>query len=288
MKFIRIGIYYLLGVFGIICISVFSKFFATNGIANPIDYFKDLIAFVLKFMQPDFWVYKLADADVELPLLETIWEPYIYSMQIFLGAILLGFILAFLLTLLASYIPQPMLKGLKRSLDLLESVPDLVIAVLLQALSVYAYKNWDLDLFRIAGYGDEKIYFAPIVTLAFLPMISLFKIMILHVEEEFTKDYVVFVKSKGIHKARVLLNHIFRNVLPTAFQHSKIIIWSTLSSQFIIEYLFNINGLTFFIIDSFTPMTIAVSLILVFTPFLFSFSWLSLGCIKIRLPVRRH
>lgn len=197
-------------------------------------------------------------------------------MQIFLGAILFGFVLAFLLTLLASYIPQSMLKGLKRTLDLLESIPDLVIAVLLQALTVYAYKNMGLDLFRVAGYGDEKIYFAPIVTLAILPMISLFKIMILRVEEEFTKDYVVFVKSKGIHKARVILNHIFRNILPTAFQHSKIIIWATLSSQFIIEYLFNINGITFFIINSFTPMTIAASLILVYTPFFIFFQWVEL------------
>lgn len=49
-----------------------------------------------------------------------------------------------------------------------------------------------------------------------------------------------------------------------------------LSSQFVIEYLFNIDGLTFFILDSFNSMTIAVSLVLIFTPFFIFFQLMDL------------
>src|SRR5699024_12655044 len=52
---------------------------------------------------------------------------------------------------------------------------------------------------------------------------------------------------------------------------TKVIIWAALSSQFIIERIFNVHGISFFILESFTPMTIAASLILVFTPFFFIF-----------------
>ncbi|WP_164670834.1 hypothetical protein [Virgibacillus doumboii] len=147
MRLLRIVVFYLFGVFGIICISVFSQFFSENGLSNLLNYFQDLATFIANLFQPDFWEYKLttiytqSKTDFGFPILETLWEPYIYSMQIFFGAILSGFILAFLLTLLSSYLPQSMLKGLKGTLDFLESVPDLVIAVLLQALTIFAYKN---------------------------------------------------------------------------------------------------------------------------------------------------
>ncbi|WP_430790168.1 ABC transporter permease subunit [Virgibacillus flavescens] len=192
-------------------------------------------------------------------------------MQIFMGAVSLGFLIAILLSFVAVFLPNYLSKGLKQLLDFLESIPDVIIAVLLQALTIYAYKAWGVDLFRVAGYMDEKVLFAPIVALAILPAISLFKILLFRIDEEFLKDYAVFLKSKGIHKFGILSRHISKNVLVTILPHAKIIIWATLSSQFVIEYLFNVKGISFAIIDSFTPMTIAVALIMIFTPFFLFF-----------------
>lgn len=276
MRFLKIGIFYLLGVFGIICISVFPHFFATESLSNLFEYVKDLGSFFTGLFQTESWMYQAPRSPGDYSLLGTLWEPYVYSMQLFLGAILLGFALAFMFAFAANFLSQKIMRWVKRILDLLESVPDVVIAVSLQALSIYIYKSSGVDLFRVAGYMDENVYFAPIVTLAIMPMISLFKILLFRIEEEFLKDYVVFLKSKGIHKTGILVRHVLKNVLPTTFQHSKVIIWTTLSSQFIIEYLFNTHGVTFFILDSFTPMTIAVTLVLIFTPFFIFFQLVDL------------
>ncbi|WP_430787432.1 ABC transporter permease subunit [Virgibacillus flavescens] len=280
MNLVKLIIYYFLGFLGICCISVFSKFLAMEGFSNPLQYFEYLGSFFIDLFKSDSWVYRImsdpspsGDTKIiaEYPLFDTLWGAFIYSMQIFLGAIILGFALALLLALLSNFLPKRLSVFLKKSLDILEAIPDVVIAVSLQALSIFIFQSYGLDLFRVAGYADTKIYFAPILTLSIIPMISLFKVLLFHIEEEFLKEYVLFLRSKGIKKLIILLRHMLKNVLITSFQHTKVIIWATLSSQFIIEYLFNIPGITDAIIDSFTPMTIAVSLTLLFTPFFFFF-----------------
>ncbi|MGP4108202.1 ABC transporter permease subunit [Virgibacillus sp. L01] len=276
IKLAKLLFFYTLGVFGIICISVFPQFFQTSGLSNPLNYFKDLGTFLVKFVQPESWVYQVPNSRGEFPLLGTLWEPFIYSMQILIGALLLGFVLAFSFALFTNFLPKKILHIVKRLLDFLESIPDIVIAAVLQMIVIYVKQTYEIELFQVATYLDDKAYAGPIVTLAILPMVSLFKILLLMIEEEFTKDYVIFLKSKGIKKFSVLVRHILKNILPTTFHHTKIILWATLSSQFIIERIFNVHGFSFFIIESFTPMTIAVSLILLFTPFFLIFQLVDL------------
>lgn len=280
MKPLKFITYYVLGIAGIICISVVPQVFATKGVGNLIGYFQELGSFLAKIPHPEEWVYQVWETNVEFPILDVIWEPFLYSMLIFLGAVSLGLFLAFVLAIVANFLPHSMVKGLKRIVDFLESIPDLVIAISLQMLSVYAYKAFGVDLFKVAGFAGEKVFFAPIVTLAILPMISLFKILFLTIEEELLKDYVGFLKSKGIQKIGILLRHVIRNVLPTTFHHSKVIIWATLSSQFVIERIFNVEGVTYLIVSSYTPMTIAVTLILIYTPFFMFFQLIDRWVIK--------
>ncbi|MFZ3578885.1 ABC transporter permease subunit [Virgibacillus sp. DJP39] len=276
MRLIRVGIFYLLGVFAIICISVFPQFFANTGISNPLGYFKDLGAFLPEFVQFDSWVYQVPRSPGEFSLLGTLWEPYMYSMKILLSALLAGFSFAFIFAFLTNFLPQRIIQGIKRVLDFFESIPDIVIAALLQALTIYVFHAYGVDLFAVASYMDEQAFFGPVLTLSILPMVSLFKILLLMIEEEFLKDYVGFLKSKGISKIGILLRHVLKNILPTTFHHSKVIIWATLSSQFIIEQMFNVHGLTFYVVGSFQPMTIAAALILLFTPFFLFFQLVDL------------
>lgn len=271
MKLAKIVVFYSLGVFGIICISVFPQYFQTAGMPDSQNYFMQLGSFFHTFIQPESWVYHVPRSPRDFPLLGTLWEPFIYSMQILISALLIGFGLAFSFAFLTNFLPIRIIHIVKRVLDFLESIPDIIIAAVLQMIVIYMYKTFDIQIFQIATYREDKAYAGPIITLAILPMVSLFKILLLMIEEEFTKDYVLFLKSKGIKKLVVLARHILRNILPTTFHHTKVIIWATLSSQFIIERIFNVHGFSFVILQSFTPMTIAVSLILLFTPFFLIF-----------------
>ncbi|WP_222860098.1 ABC transporter permease subunit [Bacillus andreraoultii] len=161
--------------------------------------------------------------------------------------------------------------AIKSMLDFLESIPDLILATLLQMFSIYIFKKTGISFFAVAAY-QEPIYFAPIVTLSILPAISMCKILTHLIEEESLKQYVLFVKGKGIRKIVVLVKHILRNIFPDFSHRLKLIIWGMLSSQFIIERIFNVQGLTFYLVESFTPITIFTALFLIFTPFYLLFS----------------
>ncbi|MBB6453903.1 peptide/nickel transport system permease protein [Salirhabdus euzebyi] len=265
-RLLKIGAYYVLGILGIICISVMPQAFQTNGFFNIFGYFSDLFKFLFEFINPKNWVFMYKEHPQ--PVIEFLWEPFKYSMTIIVGAILLGFFIAAIMAFLANFLPRIMYSFLKKILDFLESIPEVVIALLLQLLVIYIYKATGTRVFGIAALGSEqKIYLAPIITLAILPMISLFKILLLMIEEEMLKDYVEFAKSKGLREKSIILFHVIKNITPSAFYHSKVIVWALLSSLFIIEYIFNIQALTHYITLDFQPMTIAFGLIMLFTPF---------------------
>lgn len=271
MKLIRLITYYLLGIVSIFCVSIFPQYFSTRGTPESTGYFKQLSLFAQDLIKPESWIYKFERSQTGgAPMMEVMGPAFIYSMQILLGALLAGFGIALLLALGSSFLPKFVLSPIKRVLDVLESIPDLILATLLQVLSIVIFKSFGVDLFQVASF-KEKAYFAPIVTLAILPLVSMFKILLLMIEEEFLKVYVTFVKSKGIDKLNILIRHILKNIMPLSFHHIKIIIWGTLSSQFIIERVFNVHGLTYFLLDNFQPITIFVTLILIFTPFYFLF-----------------
>ncbi|MGX9933652.1 ABC transporter permease subunit [Virgibacillus salarius] len=273
---IKVTLFYLLGIIGILCISVFPQFFAKGDITNIILYFHDLWKFLGNFIQPGSWTYQIEGSIGEFPIFKTLWVPFTYSMSILFSAICIAFAIAFILAFFVNSLPKQVVQGIKQFLEFLETIPDLVFVVLLQMLVIYIYNKTGVSLFTLGSYMDDRAYAGPIITLSILPMIFLFKILLFLIEEEFSKDYVRFLKSKGLSKTVILIRHVFRNILPSAFHQSKLIIWATLSSQFIIERIFNVNGLTFYIIESFSPMTIAVSLILLFTPFFITFQLIDL------------
>lgn len=276
MKIIRLLTYYLLGIVSIFCVSIFPQYFSTRGTPESTGYFEQLITFGKDLFKSETWIYKFERSQTGgAPMMEILGPAFIYSMQILLGALLTGFSIALLLALGSAFLPKAVLSPVKRLLDVLESIPDLILAVLLQVFSIVIFKSFGVDLFKVASF-TEKAYFAPIVTLAILPLVSMFKILLLMIEEEFLKVYVTFVKSKGIDKFNILIRHILKNIMPLSFHHIKIIIWGTLSSQFIIERVFNVHGLTFFLLDNFQPITIFVTLGLIFTPFYFLFQLVDL------------
>ncbi|MBD1222942.1 ABC transporter permease subunit [Virgibacillus halodenitrificans] len=276
MKYFRMVFFYILGIISILIISVLPNYFSSLGFPEAPGFLKQVTDFLVAFVNPDSWLYAVEGSPGKFSVLDVLWEPFLYSAKILLGALLLGVGLAFILAFSANFLPKHILQPIKRVLDFLESVPDLVFATLLQVLVIYVYKASGVHLFAVAGYMEDKVYLAPILTLSILPMVTLFKLFLLLIEEEFIKEYVVFLKSKGISSIGILIKHVLKNIMPSSFYHLKLVIWGTLSSQFIIERVFNVHGLTFFLLESFTPMTIAFSLILIFTPFYFFFQFIDL------------
>jgi peptide/nickel transport system permease protein len=179
-----------------------------------------------------------------------IFDKYAYSMIIFCVALLLGLVCSLLLTFLTAILPRTIKHFVYSFLTILESLPDLLIVIVLQLSIVFIYKKTGLLVGNVSSFYEDKIYFAPIITLSVLPSIHLFKITFLLLEEEKEKPYVVVARSMGLGKYTIILQHVMRNVFFNLFLYFKTIFIFMLSNLLIIEYVFNIHGIMMVMLHS--------------------------------------
>ena len=199
------------------------------------------------------------------PMFPAFWEPYFYSVSIFLSAFLLSVLLGIFLAYLTHLLPSRWSKFILRATNLLESTPDIFILIVIQYSVILILKETGVLLFPIVG-SQEKVYFVPIVNLSILPTIMLFRIIFLLVSDEYGKTYVDLIKSRGMSKHSTFFIHVLRNIAFSLLNHSKSIILFLLSSLIVFERLFNIYGITHFIL-SFSQMdVICFSLIMFYLP----------------------
>ncbi|MFQ3546373.1 ABC transporter permease subunit [Halobacillus rhizosphaerae] len=264
MKVIKFLFYYVLGLVGIVFISASPALFRNGTFLNVPAYITSLQHLFTQVLTPGEWVYHFKGQPI--PVLQYLWHPYSYSMTVFFAGILLGFVFAFILALVTFFLPRWAKNLVGRLLNVLESVPDLLLAFSLQLAVVWFYKQTHI-LIQFAAVGQERVYWLPIITIAVLPMISLYKVMMMLIDEEMTKSYVQMARSKGLEKGFILNMHVLRNMIKSVFYHSKIIIWSSLSSLLIVEYIFNMNGITTAFREDFTPLVSFFILFMLFTPF---------------------
>ncbi|CQR46130.1 Dipeptide transport system permease protein DppB [Paraliobacillus sp. PM-2] len=263
-KLIRFTLYYILGIIGILFISATPALFQSTHLIDISFYVEQLIELMKSIVQPENWTYYYLDR--ELSVISFLWDPYVYSTSLFIGALFLGFGLAFLLAIFTMFLPSSVKQIVKRVLGFLESIPDLMVAFLIQLLVVFIYQHTDILLMKFVTLGEERIYLAPIVVLSFLPMVSMYRVLSLLLDEEMTKPYVELARSKGLREHFIIVRHVLQNSMKSVFYQSKIIVWTTLSSLFVVEYIFNINGLSNFILSDFRPLVLTIGLTMIFTP----------------------
>ncbi|RDY72353.1 ABC transporter permease [Halobacillus trueperi] len=265
MRFIKFFAYYVFGIVGILLVSTTPALFRQGAFLDLGNYIKELNQLLASVVNPGEWTYLFKGRPV--PILEYLWDPYQYSMTVFFGGILLGFVLAFAGAFFTVFLPKWLRSVVDRILGLLESVPDLLLAFSLQLFIVWFYKQTEILLISFASLGQEKVYLLPMFAIAVLPMVTMYKIILALIEEEWTKSYIQMARGKGLEKAAILCVHTLRNIGKSTFYHSKIIVWGALSSLLIIEYIFNMNGITTAFLDDFRPIVSSFILLMLFTPF---------------------
>jgi peptide/nickel transport system permease protein len=196
---------------------------------------------------PDYWLY------------------FGYSFTIFGAAFGISLFAGLFFTYMTGLLPKKVVKMIVSILSFLESIPDLLIIAFFVFMVIFIYQHTGVLLFNIAG-AFEHSYFIPIVSLTILPSILFFKILLLAVTDEENELYVDLAKSKGINKSRVILVHIYRNAIITLCTHLKSILFILLSNLVIVEYIFNIEGITRYIQDHPQPDIFALSILLFFVP----------------------
>ncbi|ATA21812.1 peptide/nickel transport system permease protein [Gibbsiella quercinecans] len=196
-----------------------------------------------------FWRYLvyLAHGDMGIsrttgqPVLSDLLRTFPATVELATCAIILGALCGITLALLAVYKPGSLLDNAARLVSLLGySVPIFWLS-LLGMLLFYATLHWsagpgrldDIYLYTMesrTGFilidawlsGDREIFYnalmhlwLPVVALALLSMAGITRLLRAAMLEECNKEYVTLARAKGACRVRILLRHVFPNVLGT-------------------------------------------------------------------------
>ncbi|MGF2616520.1 ABC transporter permease subunit [Rossellomorea vietnamensis] len=237
---------------------------------NFSQYWQVLQGIIDDLLNPGSLTYTVIGGQKERDLFPYLFDPIQYSLTVLFSSFFLALILALVCTIVSMLFSERVRSRIKLALYFLESLPDLLIILMAQFIIVYYYKKSGILLFNTASTYEEKAYFLPILLLAILPAIQLFKVSILSFETEIQKDYVLLARSIGVGKLMILISHVLRNSIVSVFFQSKKTVWFMLSNLFVIELLFNIPGITRFLLSTMQPILFVLSLLSVFIPlFLF-------------------
>lgn len=175
-----------------------------------------------------------------LPIAET----YQYTMTLLAGSLLVVIFLGMLAAVAVMTSPQKVRNRLKVGINFFEAVPDLLVIFLFQFFTIVLFKATGIRIFQLYGIFGAKPYFIPIVTVSFLPFFLLLQFLIKALTEEERRDYVSYLRAKGISRVRILFIHMFRNIFPLLFVQLRTTVWVILANIYLVEYIFNLNGFT--------------------------------------------
>ncbi|MDQ1146553.1 peptide/nickel transport system permease protein [Bacillus sp. SORGH_AS 510] len=171
-------------------------------------------------------------------------ESYRYSMTIVFAALLVVIIVGVIGAIMVKLSPKKLGSLFKKVIDFFESVPDLLVIFLFMFFVITLYKTTGLKFLQLYGIFGHKPYFVPIITISFLPTLFFMQFLIKALEGEESRDYVLYLKAKGMRKFRILLIHMIRNIFPILIIQLRTSIWIILSNLYLLEFMFNINGFT--------------------------------------------
>ncbi|MCA0987155.1 ABC transporter permease subunit [Guptibacillus algicola] len=199
------------------------------------------------------------------PVFPAIFEYYGYSLFILVAGFGLALIGSLGLTYITFLLPYRLRKMFIKVTGILEAIPDLFIIVVFQIAIVSLYKETGLLIFEVVG-GFERPIVLPLITYAVLPAILLYRIMLLTFEDELVTPYVELARGKGLSTRRILLKHVLRNALFTVVNHSRTIIVLMLSNLVMLEILFNLYGLTWFMVNNISVEIVVIGILMIFVP----------------------
>jgi peptide/nickel transport system permease protein len=226
---------------------------------NPTEYFQGVILFNKRLIE-----FTPLTIDGTNPIFPTIFDKYKESMKILGLGILAAVSIAFFISYLALFFFKKRMKTIKNLLEIFESIPDLMLILLLQLAVIVIYKKTGIKLATVVSVR-EKAILLPVICLSVPISFYITKVIIHHIEEELEKYYVELAKAKGLAFSYILNVHVLRNIVDGMFGTSKTVFWSMLSTLLVIDYLFNMNGLMRSMLTGTDPFVMGC--ILIFVPF---------------------
>lgn len=271
---------FIFGIVGIVLISATPALFRGDTFFDFPAYVLAVQSVIISLFTPDEWTLNYLNLStfetVPFSFSSFLSGPYLYSMPLLLMALVLSFVIAFVLALLTLQSIGMIKRSALQFVKILQSFPDFSYVFLIQIAVLAFYSKTGTLLLSFYSLGGERIYLAPVLCLSVLPTLLFFKLFVLLYEEEQQRSYVELARSKGLSQFEVLWKHCTSNVLRSVFYQSKSIVWLTLSTLLIIEYLFGIEGILYYLRSDFSPKGITFILLTIFIPFFLFYTFMEL------------
>jgi len=159
--------------------------------------------------------------------------------------LLAGFLSVIIGLLISAWYSKSKKEWMKDTIGFLGTIPDFILVIFLQLGVVSIYQSTGFRLARVASRSaDENAYLLPLITLTLIPAIYLIRTLSERTYDVLSEDYILTAKAKGLKKRVIYINHVIRNVLPFLKADLHKVLAIMMSNLFIVEYLFNIRGIT--------------------------------------------
>ncbi len=209
----------------------------------------------------------------QVPVFPQLYENISYSLQLLFLALAAAVIFALIGTFITMLLSEKLRSRVKLVFYFLESFPDILIILLAQLSIVIIFQQTGVLVSKIAAIGDDRIYWLPVLCLMILPMIQLYRLSMLTFEAEERHMYVELAKSLGFSKVFILFLHILRNAIISVFFQSKKTMWFMLSNLFILELMFNIPGIMYYMFENLSGILFLVTVLSFFLPVFLLYSF---------------
>lgn len=176
-------------------------------------------------------------------------------------SVLLAFIISFVFGYLLNR--SGLSKWIRRASAVLSTIPDFVFVFFAILFAIQVYQITGVRLISLSPTKPTSSIWLPVLTLSLPPTIYLIRIIALKYEELLTEDYVRTALAKGLPKGYIDLHHLYRNLKPFLLADLKKVVSLTIGSLFMVEFLYNITGLTKFIFVDYQFQKTAVGLLII-------------------------
>lgn len=152
----------------------------------------------------------------QFPLTENLAMMVGRTTRVLLSALTFAILSATLLAAFASARPR-IGKVLDGCHSLLIALPEFLLVVLLQMLSIFLSGLLDRNAFLIMEFAGEVPFFIPFAAISLVPGALIYGTLRVAITREWNEDYILTARAKGLSRSRLIRKHVIRNILADLF-----------------------------------------------------------------------
>lgn len=135
-----------------------------------------------------------------------------------------------------------------RVVDTISTVPDFIVAIILQLVVITVLDRFGVKLSRISYDASSPVLILlPFVLMAFYPFAHVYRAAARSARDARTADWAVYARAKGVHERDIVRRHVGAAVVPAIGTELPTLLAMMQANLFVTEFVFSLPGITRFL-----------------------------------------